>query len=55
MSLVGQVLDELAESRIRTEEVLAGVAAVLDGVSLELAVDRRVHPFDERAVEVARR
>ena len=51
---VGQVLDELAQPRVGTEEVLADVGAVGDGVALELAVRGRVHLVDEHAVGVAR-
>ena len=51
--VVGQVLDELAQAGVGTEEVLADVGAVLGGVALELAVDGRVHPLEEHAVLVA--
>ena len=52
--VVGQVLDELAEPRIRPEEVLADVRAAGDRELLELAVERLVHLLDEQAVDVAR-
>ena len=53
--VVGQVLDHLAQARVGPEEVLADVAAGRrHGHLLELAVDRRVHLLDERAVDVAR-
>ena len=51
--LVAEVLDELAEPRIRSEEMLPDVLAGFDGVTLELTVERRVHLVDEHAVRVA--
>ena len=51
--VVGEVLDELAQARIRPEEVLADVRATGHGELLELAVERVVHLLDERAVDVA--
>ena len=51
--VVGQVLDELAQPRIRPEEVLADVRAAGDRELLELAVERVVHLLDEDAVDVA--
>ncbi len=50
--VVGQVLDELAQARIRPEEVLADVRPAGDRVLLELAVERVVHLLDEDAVDV---
>ena len=52
--VVGEVLGEPAETRVRPEEVLADVGAAGDGVLLELAVERVVHLLDEDAVDVAR-
>ena len=52
--VVGQVLDELAQARVGTEEVLADVRAGLDRVALELAVDGGVHLVEQHAVDVAR-
>ena len=51
--VVGEVLDELAQARIRAEEVLADVGAAGDRELLELAVERLVHLLDEDAVDVA--
>ena len=51
--VVGQVLDELPEPRIRPEEVLADVGAAGDRELLELPVERLVHLLDEQAVDVA--
>ena len=51
--VVGQVLDEPPQARIRTEEVVAHVGARGHRVLLELAVDGRVHLLDEHAVHVA--
>ena len=51
--LVGEMLDQLQQARLGAEEVLADVRAAFDCVLLELAVDRRVHLVDERAVDVA--
>ena len=51
--VVGQVLDELAQARVRPEEVLADVGAAGDRELLELAVERVVHLLDEDAVDVA--
>ena len=50
---VGEVLDQLAQARVGTEEVLADVRARLDRVPLELAVDGRVHLVEQHAVDVA--
>ena len=52
--VVGQVLDELAQPRVRPEEVLADVRPAGDRELLELAVERVVHLLDEDAVDVAR-
>ena len=51
--LVGEVLDEAAQSGVGAEEVLPDVRARLDGVLLELAVGRGVHLVEKNAVEVA--
>ena len=51
--VVGEVLDELAQARVRPEEVLADVGAAGDRELLELAVERVVHLLDEDAVDVA--
>ena len=51
--VVGQVLDELAQARVRTEEVLPDVRAAGHAELLELAVERVVHLLDEHAVDVA--
>ena len=51
--VVGQVLDELAQPRVRPEEVLPDVGAAGDRELLELAVERVVHLLDEDAVDVA--
>ena len=51
--VVGQVLDHLAEPRIRPEEVLADVGAARHRELLELAVERLVHLLDQHAVDVA--
>ena len=50
--VVGEVVDHLAQARVGSEEVLPGVAAVLHGVALELAVDGGVHLLEEDAVDV---
>ena len=50
--LVGQVVDHPAQPRVRAEEVVADVGAALDGVLLELAVDRGVHLVHQHAVDV---
>ena len=52
--VVGQVLDELAEPLVRTEEVLADVGAAGHAELLELAVQGLVHLLDEQPVDVAR-
>ena len=52
--VVREVLDELAQPRVRPEEVLADVRAAGDRELLELAVERLVHLLDEDAVDVAR-
>jgi len=52
--LVAQVLDELAEPRIGTEEVLADIRAVGDGHALRLAVRGLRHPVHEHALDVTR-
>ena len=52
--VVGEMLDELAQARIRPEEVLADVRAAGDRELLELPVDRVVHLLDQDAVDVAR-
>ena len=46
--VVGEVGDHLAETLVGAEEVVADVAAVLDGVALELAVDGGVHLVEQR-------
>src|SRR5204863_4953211 len=51
--VVGQVLDELAEPRVRPEEVISNVRPAGDAVLLELAVERVVHLLDENPVDVA--
>ena len=51
--VVGQVLHELAQPGIRTEEVLADVGTAGDAELLELAVQRLVHLLHEHAVHVA--
>ena len=51
--LVREVLDQLAKPRVRPEEVLSDVAAILDRISLELAVDDGVHLVQKHAVHVA--
>ena len=51
--VVAQVLDERAQSRIGTEEVLADVGAVADGQALVVAVERLVHLVEQDAVLVA--
>src|SRR2546430_9113650 len=48
------MLDELAQARIRSEEVLADVCAVGDRHSLRLAVGRLGHAIHEHAVDIAR-
>ena len=52
--VVGQMLDEAAEAGIGPEELLADVLAAGDRELLELAIDRRVHLFDQEPVDVAR-
>ena len=52
--VVGEVLDELPQPRVRAEEVLADVGAARDRELLELAVEGLVHLLDEHAVDVAR-
>jgi hypothetical protein len=51
--VVGQVLDEPAQSRVGPEEVLADVGATGDRELLELAVERLVHLLHQDAVDVA--
>src|SRR5437867_2701964 len=51
---VREMLDELAETRVRSEEVLADVRAVGDREALRLAVGRLVHLVHEQAVDIAR-
>ena len=51
--VIGQVIDELAQPRVRPEEVLADVRAAGDRELLELAVEGLVHLLDEQAVDVA--
>ena len=51
--VVGEVLDQLAEARVRSEEVLADVRAAGHRELLELAVEGLVHLLDEDAVHVA--
>ena len=53
--IVGEVLDELAEPRIRPEEVLADVCPVGDRHALRFAVGRLGHFVHEHAVDVARK
>ena len=50
---VAHVLDHRAQPRVRPEEVLAVVGAVLGRVGLERAVGRLVHLVDQHAVDVA--
>ena len=52
--LVGEVLHELSQARVRAEEVLADVGARLGGERLEVAVESGVHLVDQHAVDVAR-
>ena len=52
--VVGQVLDDLLEARIRAEEVVPDVVAARDRVLLELAVEGLVHLLDQHAVDIAR-
>ena len=52
--VVGEVLDDPAQPRVRAEEVLADVVAARHRVLLELAVERLVHLLDQHAVDVAR-
>ena len=49
---VGEMLDELAQPRVGTEEVITDVRTGLDGVALELAVDGGVHLVEQHAVDV---
>ncbi len=51
--VVGQVLDQLAQPRVRAEEVLADIGATGHRELLELPVERLVHLLDEQAVHVA--
>ena len=51
--VVGQVLDERLEPRIRPEEVLPDVGAAHHRELLELAVDGAVHLLDQDAVPIA--
>jgi len=51
--VVGEVLDQTAQSRVGPEEVLADVRAAGYRVLLELAVDGLVHLVDEQALDVA--
>ena len=53
--VVGEVAHHLAQARVRTEEVLARVRAVLHGVTLELAVESGIHLVDEHSVDVTRK
>src|SRR5688500_9333911 len=50
--LVGQVRHQIEQLRIGTPELLADVAAGLDGVLLILAVDDLAHALDEQAVVI---
>ena len=50
--VVGHLLDERLGPRVAAEEVLADERAVLGPERLEVAVGRRVHQVDERAVLV---
>ena len=50
---VGEMLDQLAQTRVGPEEVLADVGAVLGRVTLVLAIDRGVHLVEEHAINVA--
>ena len=52
--LVGEVLHELAQARVRAEEVLADVGARLGGERLGVAVESRVHLVEQHAVDVTR-
>jgi len=51
--VIGEVLDELAETGIRPEEVLPDIGAAGDRELLELAVERVVHLLDEDPVDIA--
>ncbi len=50
--VVGQLLDELAQARVRPEEVLPDVRPAGHAELLELAVQGVVHLLDEHAVDV---
>ena len=52
--VVGEVLDQRPEARIRPEEVLADECAVGNREALVVAVERLVHLVDEDPVHVAR-
>ena len=52
-AVVGEMGNQILQSRVRAEEVLANVRAGLDAVLLELAVDGGVHLGDQRAAGVA--
>ena len=52
--LVGEMLDQLAQARVRSEEMLADICAVGDGHALRLAVGRFGHAVHEDAVDVPR-
>ena len=51
--VVAEVFDELAQTRVRSEEVLTDVGTGLDRVPLELTVDGGVHLVEQHAVDVA--
>jgi hypothetical protein len=51
--VVREVLDQLAEARVRPEEVLSDLGPAGDRVLLELAVEAVVHLLDEDAVDIA--
>src|SRR5664279_5931581 len=50
--VVGEILGEPLEPRVRTEEVLPNVGAARHGVLLELAIDGLVHLVDQNTLDV---
>ena len=52
--LVAQMLDQLAQSGVGTEEVIADVCTVGHRVTLEVTVDRAVHLVQQHTVVVTR-
>ncbi len=51
--IVAQVRDHLTQSGIGSEEVVANVRAVFDGVALEFTIESRVHLVEQHAVDIA--